>query len=42
MITGKLAVVGDQAAEAMEEEEAAEIADLLNTVEFLRRGSQSH
>jgi hypothetical protein len=40
--TGGLAVIGDHAAEALDEEEAAEIVHLLNTLEFLRRGSPSH
>jgi hypothetical protein len=41
-VTGDPAKVDDVAAEALPEEEAAEIADLLNTLHFLRRGSPSH
>jgi hypothetical protein len=40
--TGDLARVDDFAAEALSKEEAGEIADLLNTLEFLRRGTPAH
>jgi hypothetical protein len=40
--SGDLARVDDFAAEALSEEEAGEIADLLNTLDFLRRATPAH
>jgi hypothetical protein len=40
--TGDPAKVDDFAAEALSEDEAGEIADLLNTLDFLRRGTPAH
>ncbi len=40
--TGDLAKVDDFAADALSEDEADEIADLLNTLDFLRRGTPAH
>lgn len=41
-VTGEPARVGGLLPEALDEEEAAEIADLLNTLHFLRCGAVVH